>query len=145
MRSPLRAIGVALLLAASSALADDVDEIRRLDKEITLATWPADAQWFEKNVADDYVLIAPNGIVRTRIDVIRELATPGLKMDPYEPLEVQIRIYGDAAIVTGRILQRFTLGRIRYANDLRYTDMWVKKKGKWLLVSGHASNVAVRR
>jgi ketosteroid isomerase-like protein len=145
MRSPLRAIGVALLLAACSALADDVDEIRRLDKEITLATWTADAQWFEKNVADDYVLIAPNGIIRKRIDVIRELATPGVKMDPYEPLEVQIRVYGDSAVVTGRILQRFTLGRIRYANDLRYTDMWVKKRGKWLLVSGHASNVAVRR
>jgi ketosteroid isomerase-like protein len=145
MRSPLPAIGVALLLLALDARADDVDEIRRLDKEITVATWTGDALWFEKNVVDDYVLIAPNGTSRTRLDVIRELSTPGLKMDPYEPLEVQIRMYGDAAVVTGRMLQRFTLGRIRYANDLRYTDVWVKKKGKWLLVSGHTSNVAFRR
>ena len=145
MRFRLRAIGLALVLLAVDSRADDVDEIRRLDKEITMATWTADAQWFQKNVADDYVLIAPNGIVRTRIDVIRELATPGLKMEPYEPLEVQIRVYGDSAVVTGRILQRFTLGRIRYANDLRYTDVWVKRKGKWLLVTGHTSNVAVRR
>ncbi|HKR63604.1 MAG TPA: nuclear transport factor 2 family protein [Thermoanaerobaculia bacterium] len=145
MTSPLRAIGIALVLAALSALADDVDEIRRLDKEITVATWTADALWFEKNVADDYMLIAPNGTMRTKLDIIRELATPGLKMEPYEPLETQIRMYGDTAVVTGRMLQRFTLGRIRYANDLRYTDVWVKKKGKWLLVTGHTSNVAVRR
>ena len=145
MRSPLRIVGVALLLLAVEVRADDVDEVRRLDKEITVATWTADPLWFETNVADDYVLISPNGTTRGKRDIIRELATPGLKMEPYDPIEVNIRIYGDTAIVVGRMLQRFTLGRVRYANDLRYTDVWVKKKGKWILVSGHTSNVAVRR
>ena len=68
-----------------------------------------------------------------------------MKMDPFDAIEVQIRIYGESAVINGRMLQRFTLGRVRYANDLRYTDVYVKKKGRWLLVSGHASNVAVRR
>jgi uncharacterized protein DUF4440 len=144
MKSPLRAIGVALLFLAVDLHADDIDELRRLDKEISVATWTADALWFEQNLADDYVLIAPNGSIRIKRDVIRELATPGLKMEAYEPLEVQIRIYGDAAVITGRMLQRFTLGRMRYANDLRYTDVWVKRK-RWFLVSSHTSNVAVRR
>jgi hypothetical protein len=145
MKPPFSAIGFALLLFALDGHADDMDEIRRLDKEITVATWTADALWFEENVVDDYVLIAPNGMIRNKRDIIRELATPGLKMDPYEPLEVQIRMYGDACVVNGRMLQRFSLGPIRYANDLRYTDVWVKKKGKWLLATSHTSNVAVRR
>jgi len=145
MRSPLPAIGIALLLASMEVLADDVEELRRLDKEITVATWTADPLWFETNVADDYVLIAPNGTSRGKRDIIRELSTPGLKMEPYDPKEVEIRMYGDAAVVTGRMLQRFTLGNVRYANDLRYTDVWVKRKGRWILVSGHTSNVAVRR
>ena len=145
MRSSLRAIGIALFVLAVDAHADDVEELRRLDKEITVATWTADALWFEQNLVDDYVLIAPNGAIRIKRDIIRELATPGLKMEAYEPLETQIRVYGDAAVITGRMLQRFVLGRIRYANDLRYTDVWVKKKGKWLLVTSHTSNVAVRR
>ena len=145
MRSPLRIVGVALLLFAVEVRADDVDEVRRLDKEITVATWTADPLWFETNVAEDYVLISPNGTRRGKRDIIRELATPGLKMEPYDPVEVQIRIYSDTAIVVGRMLQRFTLGRVRYANDLRYTDVWVKKKGKWILVSGHTSSVAAVR
>jgi hypothetical protein len=37
------------------------------------------------------------------------------------------------------------LGRIRYANDLRYTDIWLKRKGRWFLITGHTSNVAARR
>jgi uncharacterized protein (TIGR02246 family) len=145
MKRRLPLLAFALLLVSRVALADDVEEIRRLDEEITVATWTGDAEWFEKNLSDDYVLITPSGTRRSKADVIRELATTGMKMEPYDPREVQIRIYGDAAVVTGRMLQRFTLGGIRYANDLRYTDVYVKKKGKWLLVSAHTSNVATRR
>jgi hypothetical protein len=142
-RIPLFAI--ALLLITRAALADDYEEVRRLDEEITVATWTGDAEWFERNLSDDYVFISPSGTRRTKTDVIRELATTGMKMEPYDPREVQVRIYGDAAVVTGRMLQRFTLGGIRYANDLRYTDVYVKRKGKWWMVSGHTSNVAARR
>jgi hypothetical protein len=144
-RSPLLAVALFALAVTLRAEGDDAEELRRLDRELCVATWTGDPLWFEQNVADDYVLITPNGTTRTRRDVISELATPGMKMDPFEPIEVQVRIYGDSAIVVGRMLQRFTLGRVHYANDLRYTDVYVKKKGRWVLVSGHASNVAVRR
>lgn len=134
------------LLAGTVTLrADDFEELRRLDKELSVATWAGDGIWFEENLSDDYVLITPAGTVRTKRDVVSELATPGMKMNPFEAIEVQIRVYGDSAVINGRMLQRYTLGRVRYANDLRYTDVYVKKKGRWLLVSGHASNVAVRR
>ena len=134
------------LLAGTITLhADDVDELRRMDKELSVATWAGDAIWFQENLSDDYVLITPNGTARTKRDVVSELATPGMKMNPFEAIEVQIRVYGDSAVVNGRMLQRYTLGHIRYANDLRYTDVYVKKKGRWYLVSGHASTVAVRR
>jgi hypothetical protein len=142
-RFPLFAI--ALVLVSGVAHADDAEELRRLDSEITVATWTGDAEWFERNLSEDYILITPSGSSRTKADVIRELATTGMKMEPYDPKEVQIRIYGDAAVITGRMLQRFTLGGIRYANDLRYTDVYVKRKGKWQVVSAHTSTVAVRR
>ena len=137
---------VMAVLAISLTLhADDVEELLRLDKELSVATWTGDALWFEQNLSDDYVLITPAGTKRTKRDVVSELSTPGMKMDPFDVTEVQIRIHGDSGIVNGRMLQTFMLGRVRYANDVRYTDVWVKKKGRWLLVSGHASSVAKRR
>ena len=135
----------AAVLLATSALADDIESIRRLDKEISMATWTADPVWFEENLADDYVLVTPTGAIKTKRDVIRELATPGMRMEPFDPFEVQVRLFGDTAVVTGRMRQRFVLGGIRYANDLRYTDVYVKRKTRWVLVSAHASTVAGRR
>jgi hypothetical protein len=142
-RLPLIVLAVAVL--SGSAYADALEHIRRLDNEISVATWSADAVWFEENLADDYALITPGGAVRTKRDVIRELATPGLKMEPYEPQDVNVRLYGDTAVVTGRMIQRFTLGGIRHANDVRYTDVYVKRRTKWVLVSGHTSLIAPRR
>jgi len=145
MRPRVPFLALALFLAAVAAVADDGEEIRRLDREIGVATWTGDTVWFEENLAEDYLLITPNGVTKNKRDVIRDLATPGIKMDPYEPTEVHVRLYNDAAIVTGRMLQRFTLAGIRYANDLRYTDVYVKRKGKWSLVTAHVSAVRVRR
>ena len=140
------AAAVVLFAASTAAYAgDDLEHIQRLDKEISVATWTADPVWFEENLADDYILITPTGAMKTKRDVIRELATPGMKMDPFEPFEVQVRMWGDTAVVTGRMRQRFLLGGIRYANDLRYTDVYVKRKGRWQLVSAHTSTVALRR
>ena len=141
----LAAALLALTLPFAPLRADDVEELRRLDKELSVATWTGDPLWFRQNLSDDYVLITPAGTVRSKADVVSELATPGMKMDPFDAIEVQIRVYGDTAVINGRMLQRFTLGRVHYANDLRYTDVYVKKRGRWWLVSGHASNVAVRR
>jgi hypothetical protein len=132
-----------LLLAvlASTASGDPLEDIQRLDREVSVATWTGDAVWFEENLAEEYVLITPSGEIRSKRDVIRGLVSPGLKMEPYEPTEVQVRIFGDTAIATGRIQQTFTLGRTRYRNDLRYTDVYVRRKARWLLVSAHTSAV----
>jgi hypothetical protein len=145
MRSGLLLFAVVLFALAIPLHADDLEELQRLDKEWSVATWTGDAVWFEENLVDDYVLVTPGGTQRSKRDVIGELSAPGMKMEPFDAFDVQIRVYGDSAIINGRMLQRFTLGRIRYANDLRYTDVYVKRKGHWLLASGHASNVALRR
>ena len=136
-----RILMVVLLLAGTAAHADTLEDVRRLDREKSVATWTGDTVWFEENLADDYVLVTPNGETRTKHDVIRGLVRPGLKMEPYENSEVQARVYGDAAIVTGRMQQTFTMGRARYKNDLRYTDIYVKRKTRWVLVSAHSSAV----
>ncbi|HUR80217.1 MAG TPA: nuclear transport factor 2 family protein [Thermoanaerobaculia bacterium] len=132
---------LAMLLVAGVARADALEDIVRLNREISVATWTGDAMWFEENLADDYILITPDGAAVSKRDVIRGLIRPGLKMEPYETSEVLVRVYGEAAIVTGRMQQVFSLGRMRYKNDLRYTHIYLKRKNKWVLTSAHTSAV----
>ncbi|MEO8378686.1 MAG: nuclear transport factor 2 family protein [Acidobacteriota bacterium] len=134
-------VALASVVLALGVRADTADDVRRLDHDSTVATWTGDVVWFEANLADDYVLITPGGAVRTKREFIREMASPSLRMEPYDPTEVHVRVYGDTAIVTGRAVQKFTLGNNRYTNDRRYTNIYVKRKSRWILVSGHSSSV----
>ena len=142
MRFAVPWLAAVLSLVALPAHADDAEEVRRLDKEITVATWTADAAWFEENLAEDYLQITAAGVIRTKRDVIGELAAP-VKMEPFEPDEVQVRVYGSAAVATGRVQQHYVVSGTQYSRDLRYTDVYVKKRGRWILV--HTANVALRR
>lgn len=136
-----RTLLLVALFLAHGASAGTFEDIHELNRDLSVATWTGDAVWFEENLADEYVLIAPNGDLRNKREVIRELTASGLKMDAYEPMDVQVRIYGGTAVVTGRVMQRFTVGGTRFARHVRYTDVYVKQKSRWRLVSGHSSAV----
>jgi hypothetical protein len=145
-RSPF-SLAVLLLSLASVARAGSADEhmLLKLDHDNTVATWTADSRWFDEHLADDFMQVTINGTIKTKVDVVRELASPGFSMEPYEPTEVQVRIYGDTAIVTGRVFQRFARNGMNFAIDARYTDVYTKRRGKWLLVTSHASPISKSR
>lgn len=141
MKRPMLILSFVSLCSAVAAFAGDEDAIRKLDHENTVATWTADRRWFDRNLADDFVLVTVTGTVKTKTDILTDLAAPDFSMDPYEPAEVQVRVYGDTGIVTGRVFQRFRRHGKLYEVDARYTDVYARRKGRWVLVTGHASSV----
>ena len=130
---------------ASRQGAEDTADLRRLDHELVVATYSKDPSWFTKNMSDDYVLITSNGKVKSRADLVRELATPGLEIQPYEPTEVNVRLFGSTAVITGRIVQKYLFQGEHAEADLRYTDVWVKTSEGWKNVAGHASAISIKK
>jgi len=83
-------------------------------------------------LADDFVDINYKGIVRHKSDVLK---TPNLKMKRYTQhlSDEKVRLFGDAAIVTGRgVLTRDGGGDVA---AWRFTDVFVKRAGVWQAVS----------
>jgi len=132
-----------VLLFALPVLADDETDLRKLDRGIVTATIAQDAGWFEKNLTPDYVLTTSRGSMISRADLLRDLKL--VKIEPYEPSEVVVRIYGDTAVITGRIVQKYSTNGEHIEADLRYTDVWLKTKEGWKNSAGHASAIKVTR
>jgi Domain of unknown function (DUF4440) len=53
-----------------------------------------------------------------------------------EARDVKIRIMGDVAIIHARTTYAMPDGR---AASGRYTDVWARRKGRWLAVSAHVT------
>ncbi|MES2105345.1 MAG: nuclear transport factor 2 family protein [Pseudomonadota bacterium] len=100
-----------------------------------------DAQAVQDNMAMDFTQIDKNGSVIPRGQFIREILDPTLTIDPYRVEEFSVRVYGDTALLTGKVRMTGTSGEKAFASHFRYIDVYVKRNGKWQVVSVQASPI----
>jgi lactate dehydrogenase-like 2-hydroxyacid dehydrogenase len=59
--------------------------------------------------------------------------------------ELKVRVYGDAAVVTGRDTIIETYKGKDVSGQHRWTHTWVKRAGSWHCVAGHSSEIAQKK
>ena len=143
-------IAVVILAAMSIALAQrqsakrdqrrNVEQaIRRLDKERIQAQVHADATALDRIYADDFIGVGPSGTVRTKPQVIADFTSGDLKFQSITTEEVQVRVYGNTAVETGRSTMTGQDKGKDVPRDTRFTRVWVNQRGRWRLVANHYS------
>jgi len=113
--------------------------ILTLDTERIHAQIHADAAALARLYADDFIGVGPSGTVRTKPQVIADFTSGALKFQSITTDDVQVRVYGNTAVETGRSTM---LGRDKgrsVPQETRFTRVWVKQQGHWRLVANHYS------
>jgi ketosteroid isomerase-like protein len=113
--------------------------IRQLDNERIQAQIGADRVALDRIYADDFIGVGPSGTVRTKAQVISDFTSSELKFQSITTDDVQVRIYGNTAVETGRSTMNGQDRGKAVPRDNRFTRVWVKKQGHWRLVSNHYS------
>jgi|KBSMisStandDraft_5_1062788.scaffolds.fasta_scaffold21284_5 ketosteroid isomerase-like protein len=94
-------------------------------------------------LADDYCFTGPGGSVLTKSEYLNQISGG----TSFRTEDIEVRQYGEAALVTGRTHLEFSDGvtlRRQYPVNfdfVRYTNVYVKQSGKWRLVSTQFSPV----
>jgi ketosteroid isomerase-like protein len=115
--------------------------IRKLDNERIQAQIHADAAALKRIHADDFVGVGPSGTVRTKPQVISDFSD--LRFRSITTDDVRVRVYGNAAVETGRSTMDGQDKGKAVPHDTRFTRVWVKQHGSWRLVANHySSNVS---
>ncbi|MBC7930233.1 MAG: nuclear transport factor 2 family protein [Rubrivivax sp.] len=93
----------------------------------------------ERIIADDYVITAAEGVVLNKERDLAPLRSGDTKFDSASAEDVNVRVFGHTAIVTG--IAAFSVRVRGKAFDLRerFTDVYVKRKGRWQPVSSHTT------
>ena len=101
-----------------------------------------DVKALSRIYADDYSLITAEGEVRSKAVQLREIKSGQLHFAPLKPLEREVRIYGQAALVISRDPAGIVRNGQQIGGDLRMTRLYVWRQGRWQLVSAQATRVA---
>jgi ketosteroid isomerase-like protein len=116
-----------------------VQTIRQLDSNRIQAQIGADTAAINRIYADDFIGVGPSGTVRTKPQVISDFTSGGLKFQSITTDDVQIRVYGNTAVETGRSTMIGQDKNKVVPRDNRFTRVWVNLHGNWKLVANHYS------
>src|SRR5438046_6513083 len=111
--------------------------IRKLDNERIQAQIHADATALDPIYSADCIGVGPSGRVRTKPQVISDFTSGDLKFQSITTDDVQVRVYGNTAVETGRSTMIGEDKGQTVPRDTRFTRVWVKQQRRWLLVANH--------
>ncbi len=120
---------------AASGNAKVEQEIRKLESEWFESYLRGDRAAFDLIVADDAVMTYGNGKVGNKSEAIAEIKAPADASYSLTSDDVQVRLYGDTAIVTGRVTEKGIFNGRSLNSQSRYTDVWVRRNGRWQVVA----------
>jgi D-alanyl-D-alanine carboxypeptidase len=115
-------------------------EVRKLEREWLDAYEKRDVETMNRILADDFRLTRSDGSVQTKADILAELkagresSRPAMK---FSTEDVQSRVEKEAVVLSGRVILRSETRSMQ----ARYTDTYVKRNGRWQVVSSQMQRV----
>jgi ketosteroid isomerase-like protein len=119
-------------------------ELVKMENEWARAWQLPDPAALENIVADDFTLIGSSS--KGEVANKRQYIDSTLKLvrgDGYSFERMNVRIYGDTAVINAQFQQRATFAGRDWSGEFLLTDVWVKRNGRWQVVARHSSRPAV--
>lgn len=109
-----------------------------LEKEGREAALNNDIKTNDRLLADTWLNINPDGSVTTKAKLMELLRAGSFRIASIENDEVVVRIYGNAAVVTGRsTTKRAGQDGEVVTRQVRFSRVYAQPKGRWQVVSAH--------
>jgi ketosteroid isomerase-like protein len=123
------------------AAADDFNAVAQAEHQLAQAHLQPDLTTIEHLLHPDYVIIQPGGKVETKAEVLASYHSGTRHWDTAQVDQLDIRLYGDAAIIVGRWRASGRHGTERFDYAARFLSIWVKQEGRWQNIGYQATEI----
>lgn len=139
---------VSLVFAASKEKkgkgggAGDEQAIMRMEEEWTNALVKGDLAAIDRIVTSDWMLTTPTGQLLTKEQADADLKSGTLKFESVKTDDLKVKVHGDVALVFGLETEKSTFRGKDMSGQYRFTDVFLKRAGRWQCIATHVSKVA---
>lgn len=95
----------------------------------------------DKLLASDLTYVHSGGVVETKDEFVGAIKSGKYKYKSIVPEGMSARAFGDAAVVNGKATIDLTSDGREIHVVVRFTDVWVKRDGRWQMVSWHSTRL----
>ena len=116
-------------------------EIMQVEEVQDRAIQQNDADTLDRIYAPDFAYVNQYGILIPRDQVLAGFRTAKSKfLAPMKHDDILIRVYGDTVVLTGRSVGTFNFNGKISEGPRRFTNVYVKKDGRWQLVAHQSTD-----
>ena len=141
-------IASALMVAALSLVyvsinaQSEVDQLRTVERARLRSLVEADIETAQRVHADDFQLVDPSGATSSKEQYLGQVASGELDYLTWEPETIEVRRYGDGAVLRYRAqAQAIFRGQRVPLRSFWHTDVYEKRNGRWEVVWSQATLV----
>lgn len=117
-------------------------ELIKVENDWSTAWAKNDVKFLEQLYATEYHAIGSDGIVYNKAGGIKDDTSPEYTEKSFILSDLQVHIYGETVVVTGRNSVKFKKSGKAEQFDARFTDVFVKRDGRWQCVATQGTKVA---
>ncbi|MFZ6768389.1 nuclear transport factor 2 family protein [Undibacterium sp. Di26W] len=118
-----------------------VAELKRLSDAWDQAIIRKDRAAIESNMTEDFRQIDGSGNIETKTSFVDGLVSDKLVLDPYTVEDFEVRLYDNVALLSGRTQMTGRYDGKPFKSHYRYIDIYIKRNGKWKIVSVQISKI----
>ena len=100
-----------------------------------------DQAGIEGNMTEDFHQIDGDADLETKASFVAGLMSPKLTINPYTVEDFEVRLYGDAALISGRTRITGNYDGKTFDSHYRYIDVYVRTNGVWKITSMQITNM----
>jgi quercetin dioxygenase-like cupin family protein len=131
---------VRLLVVEMKEVTDEM-ALMQIERDWGKALIAGDTAAMDRFVAPEWTLTNPMGHVESKADADAALRSGDLDFESMTAQDLKVKVYGDTAIVTGQSLDKAKYKGQDVSGTFRFTDVFVKREGKWVAISTHVTPV----
>ena len=138
--------GLALLLGlpngifAQAGSPNAESEVRDAVEKYRVALMKRDAAALKQIWADDYMFINGAGQLLTKDERLANLSSGATSLD-ITMAGMKVRVYGDAAVTTGRVTIKGQYSGKESGGDYQSMTVWVRRGSDWQLVANQLTKI----
>ena len=117
------------------------EAIGKLNRQWMEAYTERDTAFLNRYLSDDYVGTFPDGTVHDKKSEIEAVTSGAVAIAEMKPREMTVRVYDNAAVITGQSSVKARVEGQNMSAELRFTDVWIKRGEQWQAVASQVTRI----
>ncbi len=112
-----------------------------MKREWSVLTVKKDIAGLRRIIADDFAGVESSGRVVNKTQIINGIESGSDDVQSETTEDLKVRVYGETAVINGRLLIKGKKNEADYDLKLLFTDVWAKREGQWQVVNHQATQI----